>query len=106
MHTDVIAEQVAIAAIASWVLERLKNWESIPWFDQYSDQLNRLASICIAFGTSAGLTMSWDGNAQLGWKILVSIPSLQALIEFSLHAVFSFVSQEGVYRGMIKRPKE
>lgn len=102
MHTDAITEQVAIAYVVARVIECLKRSQWFPWINEHSDELNGLLSRLLALATSAGLTWAWSGSAEAGWTFTLAIPSANSLIEFLAHAIFSFASQEMIYRGAIK----
>jgi len=103
MHTDALTEQVAIAYIAARLIECAKRSSLLPWVNEHSDDLNRWLSRIIAVATSAGLTVAWSGSVDAGGVLTITVPSASAWMQFVVNAVFSFASQEIIYKTSIKR---
>jgi len=105
MQSDAMMEQVVVAAIATKTIEFLKNWKSFSFLSQHTVGWNRLLSVLISLAAGAGFTVAWTGDPEKGMQIVLGIPPLSAVVQFIVHAGFQFVSQEGIYQGMVKPPK-
>lgn len=101
-HLQNMQEQVALAYVASKVIEFIKNSKHLPFINQHSDQINRALSWFLAMATTAGIQVGFTGSLLEGGVLQVTIPSLETLVQFGLNTVFQHALQKGSYHGLIK----
>lgn len=101
-NDSLLAHQVGMAFAASCLIEFLKR-SKCPWFNEHSDQLNRLASLLLAALTAIGLTVKLSGSLHTGGVLTVTFPSLDQMTEATLHFLGQIGIQEAFYRGVLKR---
>lgn len=94
-----------VAVAASYFLQALKRWKSIPWFDRNSDRLNRAVAILLALANTAGINFAMTGSVSTGGAISLGFPPLLTLLSNVGDTIGSFGMQEVYYRTAIKGAK-
>ena len=58
--TTELSSQIAVAAVITWVLESLKNWEKIPWLSDSTPTINRIVAIAMSALGALGISCKYD----------------------------------------------
>lgn len=99
MH-EVISSQITTAAVAVWVLQKLKQCPRLPFINHGTDTLNTIISATLAALTAAGIYFNFDSDAG---TLMVTGLTVDNALHFGWEWFTSFVMQETVYRGVVKK---
>ena len=94
-----IVNQITLAGIAVWVIQRLKASKWAPWLSDITDNANRIVAVVIASLSAAGIIVTYEWSGATG-QFSLDITGLTAtnVMEFLWKVVQSIVLQEGFYR--------
>lgn len=94
-----LSDQVAISAVVSFLMERLKGSDKFPLLSHNTDALNRAVSWVINLAVQFGVGFAWDGSLMAGGTLTITVPSIWTVYELGK----GLAVQEGVYQKFFKR---
>ena len=105
MHPDVMSEQVSLAVVVSYLIERAKhsNWRLFSWMSTKTDRVNRMLAVLGALAATAGLHFAFEMQEGV---LTVSGLTGGNLQHFGWEAFKAFVFQETAYRAALKPKTE
>ena len=96
-------DEVVWSAVTAWSTAKLIEWAKgkpwIPWVAADAARANRIVSWLVAFGLSAGLLFTFDGD-----HFAIS-GSLSGLASAAAHAIRQVMFQEVAYKKFVKETK-
>ena len=95
---DQAVTQAALAAFFVWAVEHVKR---APWASAIGDHapaVSRVISAAFAGLVGIGMTWSWTGNPETGWRGEIFIPPFDALMQFAETFAVQFFGQKGIYK--------
>lgn len=102
MH-DPFGNQLVFAAIASWIIQLLKQSKWFPLITTETQSLNKLfAGFVAALGTAGILfTQSWDGSTH---TLVITLSGLSAgnVLMFIWHWLGQYIYMKGAYKFFLK----
>lgn len=98
-----IEGQVVVSTIAVWVIQKLKASSLVPFIHQGTPGSNKFLSVALASMASAGFTVAHTGSLDAGGTITIAFPAMQQMVEFAVHTMFAYITQQGVYHGYVKQ---
>lgn len=99
MQGDLVTTQLTVAMVVSYGLERLKQWQRIPWVTQETAKLNRILAAGAAAAAAVGIHASFSQEAGV---LTITGLTLAGIAHFGWQWLSSFVFQELTYRVAIK----
>lgn len=103
IEDTVIGNQIGISVLVVHALELLKKTSWFPWIHDNSDRINRVVAIIVAFLTSVGFQFALKGDWQSGGTLIITIPSLGAVLSTIVHASMQAGVQEAYYKSVVKK---
>jgi hypothetical protein len=101
--TTLVVNQLTLGAIASWVLQALKNASWFPWLKQEgTDTANKIAALITSLLAVTGLTYVYDPTAH---TLLIQNFSLALVANAVWHWLTQYVMQQGWYEAVFNRVK-
>lgn len=99
MHEDIFSNQLVIAAVSSWLMEKLKDSKYFPLITTETERLNKLFAATVAALATAGIlvTTNWDGSTFTFSIANLTLPTVGA---FLWHWVGQYVYMKFAYKGM------
>ena len=95
-------DMLGAAVLANTIIEVFKWLRFIPWVNRNSDRLNRILSVIIAVGYTAGFHFAVSGSFSTGGSITFTFPALKTLLDVLVDSAGSYGLQEIVYRHAMK----
>lgn len=106
MHNEVTS-QIASAAVVIYGLQVLKSVpivaRTIAWLPLKDAHVHRLLAAAGALLTGAGMHAAFEGNADVGWQLGLSIPPLTVLGEHAWDFATAYSMQQLGYDAVIKK---
>ena len=99
---SLLSNQIGVSVLVVCTLQLLKASSWFPWITANTDKLNRVLAFVIAFLTSVGFQFAVTGSYQTGGTLLITLPSLSAILSVLLHSSAQAGMQEVFYRGVVK----
>ncbi len=100
-----LANMVTAAGVSAWTINKLKQWDRVPWINQNSDLINRAVSVGFALATTLGLHFAFHDDTtgvHHGGILEVGLPSGGEFLGAMWRTLGSYIMQQGAVRGFIK----
>ena len=100
MH-EVFGDQVVLAAISTWLIEKLKGSKWFPLASEGAERLNKIFAAAVAALATAGIMMSagWDAAAHT-FTFTVANLDTSNVATFLYHGVGQYIYMKFAYKGM------
>jgi UDP-N-acetylmuramyl pentapeptide phosphotransferase/UDP-N-acetylglucosamine-1-phosphate transferase len=95
-----LQDQIVLAGVAVWIIEKLKASKRFPFIDQYTDQLNKWLSVALAIAGTVGISVTFN---MADGSLLITGLTPESVLSFAWNATSQFVIQQAGYHGVLKR---
>ncbi len=101
-QTTNLQDQIVLAGVAIWTIEKLKASKRFTFIDRYTDQLNKALSMLLAVLATAGIGVTF--NMAEG-SLLITGLTPESVLNFAWSAASQFVIQQAGYHSVVKQQK-
>lgn len=96
-----LANMVTAAGVSAWTINKLKQWNGVPWINQNSDRINRAVSLTFALVTTAGLHIAFHDDLTGARHVEIWLPSASEFLNAVWRTLGSYIMQQGALRGFV-----
>lgn len=97
MHMDLLGDQVTMAGVIVWAVQRLKTATWFPWLREGGGAANALLAGLLAAATTAGL--EWNYSASVGTLTITGLTA-GGIVHFAGEIIRQLVLQQSMWVGL------
>jgi hypothetical protein len=98
--SNIFITQFTSSAVVVWLIQKLKNASWFPWLQHGQATVSRLFSMAAAAAVAIGINYTWNPQTR---GLLITIPTVSALLLGAWHWLNQFVLNETVYQATVNK---
>jgi hypothetical protein len=98
MEPNILYTHLTAAALFGYVMNKLMNWNKVPWINYHTQKLNAWLRAGLSFLTTIGIHWTWGGTWSTGRTMAITIPALAVLGNAAFQWAGQYAMQHGFER--------